>query len=176
MRRVVTAWTQCRARLGAAGLCGIAIAVAGVATHAGLVQPRASELAALAVPAAGASPVAMPRPETAEAATRFAARLPAAGSLPDWLEHIEAAASTAGVTLERTEYRVSNDPAAGLARYQITLPVKGAYPQVRAFASALLETVPVLAITSLDMKRDTTGASAVEARLDVALYLRADRR
>lgn len=167
-------WAQCRARLGPAGLCGIVIALAGLATHAGLVQPRASELAALAMPAAGASPLATSRPETGEPPANFSARLPPADSLPDWLERIEAAAAAAGVTLERTEYRVA-DEAAGLARYQITLPVKGAYPQVRAFAAALLETVPALAITRLDLKREAIGVPAIEARLEVALYLKAAR-
>jgi hypothetical protein len=102
----------------------------------------------------------------------FEKHFPAASSLQEWVERIHAAASAAGVDVERTDYQISGEPTVGLTRYRITLPVKGAYRQVRAYVDGLLQAVPALALIDVELKRDAIGAATVDATLHLALYLR----
>ena len=54
-----------------------------------------------------------------------------------------------GVELSSSEYRLVNDNDARLARYEMILPVKGKYSQVRAFMATALEAVPAMAISAI---------------------------
>lgn len=169
--------SRCWSRLGPAGVCG-AVSIAAAAWLYGVhVQQREAELAELNARApAAVAQAAVAELTPAQRAAAFQALFPKADTLPDWLERIEAASAATGVVVERTDYRAASDAPAGIARYQIALPVKGTYAQVRAFVAALLEAVPTLAVTDIDVKRDAIGSSTVDARLGVAVYLRGVQR
>lgn len=170
-------WSHCRSALGVAGACGVIAAIASAVIYGALVQQRQADLAVLNAQASAASSMpAASRATPAQRTAAFEAQFPEADTLTDWLERVEAASAATGVVVERTDYRVSSEAPAGLARYQIALPVKGSYAQVRAFIAALLEAVPTLAVTDVDLKRDSIAASTLDARLNVAVYLRGVQR
>ena len=73
--------------------------------------------------------------------------------------------------LSSSEYRLVNDNYARLARYEMILPVKGKYSQVRAFMAAALEAVPAMAISAIAIKRENVTSEKLEVRLEVNLYL-----
>ncbi|MGE5522266.1 MAG: hypothetical protein ACM3SS_01015, partial [Rhodospirillaceae bacterium] len=140
--------SRCWSRLGPAGVCGAVAIVAAAWLYGVDVQQRETELAELNARApAAVAQTAVAELTPAQRAAAFQALFPKADTLPDWLERIEAASAAAGVVVERTDYRAASDAPAGIARYQIALPVKGTYAQVRAFVAALLEAVPTLAVT-----------------------------
>jgi Tfp pilus assembly protein PilO len=171
-------WARCRSGVGLAGVCGVLAALAGAWVHGVLVQQRQTELAEVQAQARAVSASAPARRDTTagQSPEAFEALFPRADTLPDWLERIESASTSSGVVVQRTEYRVAAEAAAGLARYQIALPVKGSYSQVRGFVAALLEAVPTLAVTDIDVKREAIGSATVEARINVAVYLRGAHR
>jgi hypothetical protein len=170
-------WSRCRSALGVPGACGLLAAIASTVVYGVLVQQGQAELEALkaSAPAPG-SMAAAPQATPAQRAAAFQAQFPQADTLTDWLERIEAASARTGVVVERTDYRVSSEAPAGLARYQIALPVKGSYAQVRAFIAALLDAAPTLAVTDVDLRRDSIAANSLDARLNVSVYLRGQRR
>lgn len=178
MTRLAAWWTRCRSSLGMGGVCGVLAVFASAGVHGVLVQQREAELAVVNARAAETRSLAAASPQAtpAERAAAFEAQFPQADTLPDWLERIEAASAATGVVVERTDYRVSSEAPAGLARYQIALPVKGTYTQVRAFVAALLEAVPTLVLTDIDFKRESIAAGTIDARVNVAVYLRGVRR
>ena len=155
-----------------AGACGGLACVASAWLFLLPVRQHEAELAALDRKIASVAKADAPVAPGGERAASFAAQLPASDTLTEWLERIDAASAATGVRVERTDYRVANDAPARLARYQIALPVQGTYPQVRAFVSALLASVPTLAVSAIDIKRDAIGSGTVEARLKVSVYLR----
>jgi hypothetical protein len=91
--------------------------------------------------------------------------------LPDWLERIYGAAEKNGVALEVGEYRLVQEKGWKLARYQLTLPVKGSYGQVRGFIAQVLTDVPAAALEEIGFRRDTVGTDRIDVRVRLTLYL-----
>lgn len=96
---------------------------------------------------------------------------PPLSTLPDWLERIYAAAEKNGVALEVGEYRLVQERGWRLARYQLTLPVKGSYRQIRSFVAQVLTDVPAAALDEIGFRRDAVGTDRIDVRLRLTLYL-----
>ncbi len=96
---------------------------------------------------------------------------PRVDSSPFWIRELVRIAQKHGVELSSSEYRLVNDNDARLARYEMILPVKGKYSQVRAFMAAALEAVPAMAISAIAIKRENVTSEKLEVRLEVNLYL-----
>jgi hypothetical protein len=58
-----------------------------------------------------------------------------------------------------------------LARYEMVLPIRGRYPQIRAFIADALQSVPAMAIMGINIKRKSVKSTQLEADLRVNLYL-----
>lgn len=76
-----------------------------------------------------------------------------------------------GVELTSSEYRLINEKDARMARYEMVLPVRGKYSQIRAFIADALEAVPAMAISAIAMKRESTAMDKLEVRLEINLYM-----
>jgi len=96
---------------------------------------------------------------------------PPLSTLPDWLERIYAAAEKNGVALEIGEYRLVQERGWRLARYQLTLPVKGSYRQIRGFVAQVLTEVPAAALDEIGFRRDAAASDRIDARLRLTLYM-----
>lgn len=112
----------------------------------------------------------------------LSATLPAAEEIPQAIADLFNAARHAGLSLRQGSYRavgdksgvkssISNPPAAGMLRYQISLPVQGDYPAVRGFVSEALEQQPSLALDGMRLQRDLIGDARIDAELRFTLYL-----
>jgi len=179
MTRFHSSWAACKAALGASGLAGVAMILTAMLLFATAVQERQAgtqrleqQAAALQARQDSSSPHPGSAATPEDELRAFVDYFPSVTTLQDWIERIQAAGAAAGVTIERTDYKLASEQAAGLSRYQIMLPVKGTYGEIRAFVAGLLEAVPALALVDIDLKRDAIGASAVEARLTLALFLK----
>ena len=80
-------------------------------------------------------------------------------------------AAKAGLTLSQGEYKSAHDKAAGVATYQITLPVKGSYKAIWQFGMLALRAMPFASLDEVSFKRETINDATVEARLRFTLYL-----
>ncbi|MBX3617715.1 MAG: hypothetical protein KF839_11385 [Nitrosomonas sp.] len=96
---------------------------------------------------------------------------PRIDSSPFWIRELVGLAQKRGVELASSEYRLINESDARLARYEMILPVKGNYSQIRAFIADALEAVPAMAISAVAIKRENTTADKLDVRLEINLYL-----
>lgn len=96
---------------------------------------------------------------------------PRIDSSPFWIRELVQLAKKHNVELNSSEYRLVNENDARLARYEMILPVKGRYPQIRAFMAAALEAVPAMAISAIALKRENITSDRLEVRLEINLYL-----
>lgn len=87
------------------------------------------------------------------------------------INRIYALASSEGITLARGEYSMGIDARTRLARYQMTLPVGGSYPQLRRFIHSVMEEIPALALEDIDLRRLDIGTTHLEGRIRLTLYL-----
>jgi hypothetical protein len=102
----------------------------------------------------------------------FYTRFPVAEDAPETLRRLHRLGREAGLALDRGEYRPVRDAGGRLLRYQITLPVRGGYPQVRRFLAQALETVPGLALEGVGFQREHGEARQLEAQLQMTLFVR----
>ncbi|SFE58936.1 hypothetical protein SAMN05428977_102141 [Nitrosomonas sp. Nm166] len=96
---------------------------------------------------------------------------PRIDSSPFWIRELVRIAKKQNVELSSSEYRLVNESDARLARYEMILPVRGSYPQIRAFIADALEVIPAIAISAIAIKRENITSEKLEVRLEVNLYL-----
>ena len=96
---------------------------------------------------------------------------PEASSAPVWLDKIYSAARNQHLTLDQGEYRPAAEKAGRLMRYQITLPVRGSYLQLRNFLAAVLTDVPIASLDHISFERRRIGDPSINAKIKLTLYL-----
>lgn len=159
---------------GLAGLILLAVAGALVLAVSRPLLDRLQQLEqeARALSAKTAGPGAKtPPPTQGGQLAGFYAFFPSTPALPDMLARMQRAARDNGLTLERGEYRMVRDAAFALARYQMTLPVRGSYAQVRGFVNDVLDSVPAAALDEMTLKREDVAEPVLEARVRFTLFL-----
>jgi len=96
---------------------------------------------------------------------------PSQTTTPMWLDKIYKAAYDQGIQLNQGEYRINREKAGKLVRYQITMPVKGTYLQLRKFLAAVLTGIPIASLDHISFERQKIGDVVVAAEIKLTLYL-----
>ncbi|MEN6587980.1 MAG: type 4a pilus biogenesis protein PilO [Sulfuricella sp.] len=107
----------------------------------------------------------------AEQLTEFYGKFPHEECSPQWLEKLVALAASRGLTLNDGEYKATREKVGKLVRYQMTLPVKGEYPQIRRFLTDVPGVLPVIALENVQFERQKVADPNIEAKIKMVLYL-----
>jgi hypothetical protein len=75
------------------------------------------------------------------------------------------------LTLKQGIYRSAGEKSSGMLRYQISLPVTGNYPAIRAFVAESLERESSLALDGLRLARTSMDSDVIEAELRFTLFV-----
>lgn len=166
--------------LGWPGLLGLALLLGAAGVYLTVVQDRTARLAELTRESASlksrierAAKSGIPETGSMEELNKFYGFFRGT-SLTGWLNKLYAAAEAQKLVLEQGEYRLSPEKSGKLARYQVTLPVKGSYLQIRQFVDQALIDVPVAALDDINFKREAIGSTQLEARIKFTLYVGAN--
>ncbi|MGE7989560.1 type 4a pilus biogenesis protein PilO [Pseudomonas sp. NPDC089554] len=167
-------------RLGRAGLAGVLVALLSVLLALAGVLPQWQAVRALQASEADAQ-VQVQRVQRGElkvaakpehqALDSLRQQLPGQPQASELIERLYHLANAERISLARGEYALGIDPKTQLARYQIILPVRGSYPQIRGFLQALLGQLPTLVLEDLELQRKRIGDSELNGRLRMTLYL-----
>lgn len=158
-------------------LVAIAMAIAAVAFNFSVLRPAQRELTALQHKSAvlrvqhgpdGYAASESPRLQL----VRFYESFPSGASAPNWLGRIHAAAQANHLELMQGDYRVIRKGQQRLAQYQMTLPVKGSYPDIRNFINAVLSDLPSISLDQIAFERQKIGESSVQATVRLTLFMR----
>lgn len=106
-----------------------------------------------------------------EQIAQFYRLFPQNRDLPQCMEKIFVSARSQGIGLEQGEYKVTRDKEGGLVRFQMTFPVKGDYPRIRKYLTALMADIPTLSLQQVKFKRQNVGDAMVEANINLVLFL-----
>lgn len=98
-------------------------------------------------------------------------KFPAEESSPEWLEKLMTLAANNGLSLNDGDYKATRDNVGKLVRYQMTLKVKGEFPQIRKFLTDLPTVLPVIALEDVRFERQKVSDAIVEAKIKLVLYL-----
>ncbi|MDV6343933.1 hypothetical protein [Nitrosomonas sp. Is37] len=96
---------------------------------------------------------------------------PSIDSSPYWIKELDKIAKKRGVELSGSDYRLMQEQESKLARYEMILPVRGSYPQIRAFIADVLEAIPAMALVDVVLKREDIKSGKLDVRLSMSLYL-----
>jgi hypothetical protein len=86
------------------------------------------------------------------------------------LARIHDAARGQGLAFDAAEYRVLREGALKLDRYELSVPLRGSYAQLRGFVTEILDALPQAAVDELALQRDSVGEAQLEARLRLSIY------
>lgn len=106
--------------------------------------------------------------------SKFYGMFPDGASLPKWLNLIDSTATKQHLLLDRGDYKLTKTKQGQLSRYEIVLPLIGEYIQIRQFIAEVLQLLPALALSDMQIKRENSLSSTVEARLVFVLFLQGD--
>jgi hypothetical protein len=166
--------------LGMTGMAGLAMLVLAVVVYAGMILPNASKLDRLTEEMAAAQQrqkvsIINPAQDTHSTAGRlrtFYEFFPSRENEPKVLGKIYKAARDESVRLAEGEYKYSLGKAGRMGMYQVNLPVKGSYVQLRKFIVKVLNTLPNASLEQISFKRETIGSAEIEANIRFTIYLR----
>lgn len=169
------------ALLDPAGVVGIGLAVFAAAAYVSAVQPAREQLAQLQAKAMQQQDGGAVQDGLRSAAQRGAEQLeqfnrafPASAETSALVKKLHDIAAQNSIALDTGEYRLTRERDGDLARYQVTLPLRGTYWQVRLFVAQVLDEMPSSALEEISIKRDSVSARAVETRVRFAFYLGAN--
>ncbi|MYM90385.1 hypothetical protein GTP91_24835 [Rugamonas sp. FT82W] len=179
-RGAALAWRMKQAvqRVGAPGMVAIVLATACSIAYLFTLQPLLAEIAVtraqwrlvsnrtVAPPMANASLDGM---------SAFYASVPEIDEQFSLMARLHRAASTQGLLLEHGDYQFVPELATPLIRYEIELPVRGEYTQVRRFISAAMRDMPTLALKGVSFSRQKSDDPQLNAKISFVLYLKKDR-
>jgi hypothetical protein len=179
---IVNRYRQFFARYGIGvdvlGVTGICLAVVACALFISAVLPAQTEIDRLRAQLARVSSAATDSPNGSDATARglsqlamFTRNFPTVSEAPGWILRLHQIAAHNDLALDSGEYRLTNARDGGLAHYQITLPLRGGYAQVRSFLDQVLTQIPAAALEEVTIRRDSVGARATETRVRLTLYL-----
>lgn len=179
LRWTATLWLK---RMSWPGVLGMSLIAFGFAFYFSSIVPAQSQLEQIRQEAAtlheriqhAASTFTDHPRSPGEQLGAFYGFFPAARSVPQWLDRIYRAAKIHGIVLEQGEYHLAAEREGRLLHYQVTLPVKGPYLQVRKFIATVLAEVPVVALDQVSFEKQKIGEPAVAAKIRFTLYLRKD--
>ncbi|MDB5935179.1 MAG: hypothetical protein JWQ01_2523 [Massilia sp.] len=137
------------------------------------IAPERARLEQAVRHAAAQRPVAQPgTPDMAASdLARFYARFPSQDAFPDALDQLLKTAAAHALTVQQGDYTVTRSPAGKLVRFEVMLPLRGSYPQVRAFLAALARDVPGMALENAQFERRDVGEPVLDVKLRLVLFL-----
>jgi len=173
-------WYRVQNMLAWPGLLGVALVLIALGVYVYQVLPQTERLAQLRRDNASlkerierVAKTGIPETSDQEELAKFYGFF-ANTPLSDWLNKLYAAAADNDVVLEQGEYRITPSKNGKLSRYQITLPIKGSYLQIRKFVAEALNEVPVASLDDISFKREAIGNTQVETRIKITLFIAAD--
>ena len=102
----------------------------------------------------------------------FYEKFPTENSVPDTLDKMIKLAQKKGLSPKQASYRIIKNNPGELLSYQITLPIKGAYPNIMTFAFELLANIPHCSLDNVGFQRQKIGDNVIEATLKMTLYIK----
>ena len=166
LRGIMVLGARLRHAVGLPGVLGLSLLiVAGVALWIAWRQHQRLDLPA-------SEPVAVSSTLPEPTRTKLARLpLPPASDIPLLLTRIQRAALDEGLGWPRADYRVNAASGDAPASVEVHCALKGPYPAVRRFVTALLQDAPTLTFREFSLSRASADAADIEAKLSIVVYL-----
>jgi len=96
--------------------------------------------------------------------------LPPSAEATELFDRLQATGEKNGIAIERATYNVVRHDKHAALQYEITLPLRGSYPNLRAFLRESLELAPSASLDSLSLQRARANDPALEASVRLSYF------
>ena len=174
MKRLSWHLQQMAARLGLAGMAGLAMLLAAVLLQLGLIQPAGRELVGMQAELGRLhdQPIVPKQVGVQQQLAQFYRFFPPPQSLSQQVRTLHAVTEQRQLRMGRIDYKLSRVSGTSLQRYGISYALVADYPALRIYLADLLRTLPNAALEGLELQRYSGNAQLLEAKIELALYLR----
>lgn len=159
--------------LGVPGIVGLGLLLFCASFYGSAVEPAREELTRLLAEEQQIEPVTGKAEQSPLRATGLAdtrGQLPPVADAPELFERLYAAGERNGLVVERATYNLTKHEKSAMQQYEVTLPLRGGYPNIRAFLREALEVAPVASLDSLSLQRSRASDPLVEASVRLSYY------
>ncbi|HQC29706.1 MAG TPA: hypothetical protein PLG02_07220 [Methylotenera sp.] len=165
-------------RMGSLGVLGLLFLLTAALIYAGLSRPQLKQLQASEVTLSQAkqqrkqiqvTPIATTTQATVNAAS-YLQQFPNVNHKDDALKTIIAIAENNKLPLETGTYNTVTKEAGQVVFYEINLPLKGSYPQIKQFVASTMNALPNAALSTFHLQQTNTEANLIEAEVVLTLY------
>lgn len=161
-------------RLGVAGQIGAAAILAALVLGLSVLLPGHQAVSSLGAELSRLQHHAPAAPAGTTTVSGFMQALPTRAEMPAVLGKFVEQAKQAGVQLDNGHYAFSPAQAGGISRYEIEFPLKGDYPNIRAFINSALSAVPAAGLDKLQVERKSIGDHTVSADVRFVVFVRSE--
>jgi hypothetical protein len=164
-------------RIGPIGCGACVLLAASAALHWGVTVPGLAHLHAAQARAASERAHATQTRHDGGERARLAASLAVfpqsgSGAVNAVLGTIQAQAEAHHLAFDNASCQLSPDGSGTFERYTVSLPLKGRYPDMRAFLAQASASIPHLALDSVSLARPAREDALVEAQFQFTAYFR----
>lgn len=153
-------------RLGWAGLVGIGVLLFCASLTVSTLSPLQAEAGRLDAEKTELERQASQEPvPAATAGEERAPSVPPLHEAPALLERLHILAEQGKVVMDRPAYKVGQREGTPLHDYELSLAVKGAYPDVRAFIASLADAGPGVVFEGVSLQRGRAVDPVVDAQI-----------
>ncbi|MGH8671145.1 MAG: type 4a pilus biogenesis protein PilO [Burkholderiales bacterium] len=172
-RKLAQHWLD---RLGRHGVVGIGLLGFSLAFYFSALEPARTQLTALQQQSQALREQLARERGTAlnqplDPLTALYQMFPGPQKTAEILETIYSAARAHRLELNAGGYRLARKGEGKLIEYQVSLPVKGSYGQIRRFVAQALAALPAVSLDEIQLQREAVSSTTVEARLRFTVYL-----
>ncbi len=96
--------------------------------------------------------------------------LPPSAEAMELFDRLHAAGEKNGIAVERATYNVIRLEKSATLQYEVTLPLRGGYPNLRTFLRESLELAPSASLDSLTLQRAKASDAALEASVRLSYF------
>lgn len=104
--------------------------------------------------------------------THFFAQFPLSMHKEDTLKTIISIAQKNKLPLDAGTYHTTTKDAGQVVIYEINLPLKGTYPQIKQWLAQTLNAMQNMALTTFVLKQTTSDSNMIEAEVGLTAYFR----
>ncbi|PPD43339.1 MAG: hypothetical protein CTY14_08790 [Methylotenera sp.] len=168
-------------RMGRLGLWGMLLILTAIITYFRLNLPQLDQLveakAALLKAKQTSQLASTSTPKELQPSadiTQFIEQFPLSDNKEDTLKAIITIAKKNNLPLDTGTYHTVTKEAGQVVMYEINLPLRGTYPQIKQWLAQTLSSMPNMALTTLQLKQTTNESNVIEAEVGLTAYFRSE--
>jgi len=155
-------------RLGISGIIGAGLLIFSLSYYFNAVLPDQASLVELQREVSKLESSIPIRPIPSSPTPPSLRTLPPFDSSQDLMAHLATLAEQSSAAISRATFRITKD--AGSQRYEVYLPLKTSYPNLRAFLKEALALSPASTIAEIDLHRSLATDAEIEATVHLIYY------